>query len=90
MTGLNIATFSAPEIPCAGTTMGAVYTTAFIVNKLSGLLDKINPINKLIKTFDDANQNNIDVFKAHQLEIEQLDREIAQLRAMKNNQQPQK
>ena len=90
MTGISLATFSAPEIGCASTTMGAVYATSFVVDKMSGLLDKINPMNKLIKYFDDVTSNNVEVYKNQAAEINQLDREIATLQAMKKNQQPQK
>lgn len=90
MTELSLVTTSLPEIGAAGTTLGLAYTTSFVVNKLSNLLDKVNPMNKIIKVFDDANVTNADVVKNNQIEIEQLDREIAMLRAMKKNQQPQK
>ena len=90
MTGISLATFSTPEISCAGTAMGAVYATAFAVDKASGLLDKINPMNLLVKYFDNITADNVEVLKENQAEIDQLDREIATLQAMKKNQQPQK
>ena len=84
---MNIAMFNVPEISAHSTTLGISYATSFAVNKLSGLLDKINPINKLTKTFDDANNSNVQVYQDNVKELEHLDREIANLQRMKANQQ---
>ena len=76
----NIISFNIPEISSTGITIGLVYATTNAVDKMSGLLDKINPINKLIQYIDSTTAHNVAVYEENKRELEQLDRDINDLR----------
>lgn len=83
---MNIESMNLPEIPSAGLSMGLTLVTGFAVRRLAGFVDKINPINRLIKFFENTNNEYAKIYNENSAELKVVDKEISDLKRMKTNQ----